>query len=197
MAGRGEDDEILYAGHDLRRGDVGDIEEVIVRVVKEGVLVEPDPGLVDAATAKGIADPFGDHDGDHDGEDVRQGAGELEHDDDDRDGHACHAGEGRGRADDGVGAWVDAGHVGLALLKGEEFGVVVYPYLHDDAHRPPDQRADCHGGEDDAGGDLKAKGDGCEEEANDGGEKEQYDGAHSGGARLAEAELVVQQPGAL
>lgn len=197
VARGGEDDEVLDPGHDLRRGDVGDVEQVVVRVVEEGVLVEADPRLVDAPAAKGVADPLGDHDGDHDGEDVRQGARELEHDDDNGHGHARHARQGGGGADDGVGARVDAGQVGLALLKGEELGVVVHPNLHDDAHGAPDQGANGHGGEDDAGGDLEAKGEGREEEADDGGEEEQHDGAHGGGACLAEAELVVQQPGAL
>lgn len=197
MARGGEDDEVLNAGHDLRRGNVRDVEEVVVRVVEEGVLVEADPRLVDAAAAEGVADPFGDHDGDHDGEDVRQGARELEHDDDDGDSHTRHARQGRGGADDGVGARVDAGQVGLTLLEGEELGVVVHPNLHDDAHRASDQCADGHRGEDDARGDLQAKGEGGEEEADDGGEEEQHDGAHGGGACLAEAELVVQQPGAL
>lgn len=198
VARGGEDDQVLDARHDLRRGNVWDVEEVVVRVVEEGVLVEPDPRLVDASAAKGVADPLGDHDGDHDGQDVGQGARQLEHDDDDRDGHARHARQGGRRADDSVGARVDAGQVRVALLgKGEEFGVGVDPDLHEDAHGAADQGADRHRGENDARGDLEAKSEGREEEADDGGEEEQHDGAHAGGARLAEAELVVQQPGTL
>ena len=74
----GEDDEVLDAGDDLRGGQVRDGH--LLAVVDEGILVEVNPRLVDAAAGKGVAHPLGDHDGHHDGQHVRERAGELEHD---------------------------------------------------------------------------------------------------------------------
>lgn len=62
------------------------------------------------------------------------------------------------------------GYVGLAVLEGDERGVVAHPDFHDDADCAAEQRADCHGGKDYAGGDLEAEGDGGEEETEDRGE---------------------------
>ncbi|KAF7542479.1 hypothetical protein G7046_g10162 [Stylonectria norvegica] len=195
MAGGSDDDEIFDTRHDLGGGDIG--YDHLLAVVEKGVFVELNPGFVDAVAREGVADPFGDHDGDHDGEHVVEGAGELEHDDDDGDGHASDAGEGGGGTDDGVSARGDAGDVRLARGKDEEARVISDPDLHDDANSATGERADGHGREDDASGDLQAEGDGGEEEAQDGSEDQQHDGASRGGARLAQADLVVEHLGTL
>lgn len=126
-----DDDEVLDAGHDFADGDVGD---GVFAVVEEGVFLEADPALVDAAFAECVADPFGDHDGDHDGEDVGEGACELEHDDDDGDRHACYAAEGGGCADNGEDAGGDAFDVGVAGGEEEGGGVGALEGLDDHAH---------------------------------------------------------------
>lgn len=151
----GEHDEVLDARHDLRRGDVGDLCELVVAIVKEGVFVEVNPGFVDAAAAKPVADPLGEHDGGHDGEDIGQRAGKLEHDDDNGDSHARDAGEGRSGADNGICARIDAGNIWSAVIHERSEGWVVgYPHLHDDAHSATGQSTDRHRGEDDACGYL-------------------------------------------
>ena len=74
----------------------------------------------------------------HERDDVSDAAGQLEHDDDEGDGHPGDAAEGGGRADHGVEAGRDAGLV-LAALAAEEVrqGVVVREYhlLHADPHQ--------------------------------------------------------------
>lgn len=85
----GDGNQIFKSGHDLRDRDIRDGS--VVAIVQEWVFVEGDPSFVDTAFAEGVADPFCNHDGDHDGQDVGKGAGEFEHDNHDRDGHACCA----------------------------------------------------------------------------------------------------------
>lgn len=158
MACGGEHDEILDACHDLCRGDVGDLRELVVAIVEKGVFIEVDPGLVDAAAAEPVADPLGEHDGGHDGEDVGERSSQLKHDDDDGHSHARDAGEGCSGADDGIGARIDAGNIWRAvILKGLESWVVGYPYFHNHAHGATGQSTDCHRGQDNARGDLQAK----------------------------------------
>ena len=74
----------------------------------------------------------------HERDDVSDAAGQLEHDDDERDSHPGDAAEGGGRADHGVEAGRDAGLV-LAAFAAEEVrqGVVVREYhlLHADPHQ--------------------------------------------------------------
>lgn len=160
MACGGEHDEILDACHDLCRGDVGDLCELVVAIVEERVFIEVDPRFVNTAATEPVADPLGEHDGRHDGEDVGECSGQLEHDNDDGHSHARDAGEGRSGADDGIGAWVDAGNIWSAvILKRLESWVISYPYFHDHAHSATGQSADCHRGEDDARGNLQAEGD--------------------------------------
>lgn len=143
MPRRGEDDEVLDARHDLRRRDVGDGH--LLAVIEEGVLVDVYPGLVDAAAGEGVADPLGDHHCYHDGEDVGQGAGELEHDDDDGHRQAGDAGEGGRRSDNCVCSRRDAGNVWFAGLEEEEARIAVKPHLHEDAHGSANECADGHG----------------------------------------------------
>lgn len=171
----GEDDEVLDAGHDVGDGDVGNGH--FGAVIEEGVFVEVNPGLVDATAGEGVADPFGDHDGDHDGQDVSEGAGELKHDDDDGDGHASDTCEGRCCSDNGIGSGRDTWRVRSTGSEEEEAASVVHPNLHQYAHGTTDQGADCHGRQDDAGGDLEAKSDGRKKEADEGGENEEDNGA--------------------
>lgn len=49
-------------------------------------------------------------------------------------------------------------------MEGDKVGVVVLLDFYDDVYCVVDEGVDGYGGEDDIGGDLKIKSDGCEEE---------------------------------
>lgn len=167
-----DDDEVLDTCHDFTHGHVGD---GVLAVVEEGVFVKADPAFVDAAFAEGVADPFAQHDGDHDGEDVGEGACELKHDYDDGDGHACYTAQGGRGTDDGKDAGRDTFDVGGAGGKEDAGWVRTLEGLDEGAGCAAVERADGHGGEYDASGDLEAEGGGCEERGEERGEEKKED----------------------
>lgn len=194
VSGGGKHVQILDPGHDLGCWDVGDGH--FFGVVEERVLIKMDPRLVNATAGEGVSYPLGYHDGYHDGQDVGQRAGEFEHDYDNGDGHSSDACQGRGCADDGVCAWGDARDVWCARGKEDELGVVVNPDFHYNSHGAACQCANCHGWKDDAGGNLEAKGDACEEEAQYRRKDEQHDGPGGCCACPTKANGVVKNTGA-
>mmetsp|Transcript_18750 Transcript_18750/g.50897 ORF Transcript_18750/g.50897 Transcript_18750/m.50897 type:complete len:729 (-) Transcript_18750:249-2435(-) len=81
------------------------VEGALVGLVQVGVAAEPDGAVVDAGREV-VPDKLRDEAGAHEGDHHLQPVGELEHDDDERDGHAAHAAKHRGRPDHGVDARV-------------------------------------------------------------------------------------------
>lgn len=189
VSGRGDGDEVVEAGHDLRHGHIWD--GPVVAVVQEWIAVVLDPGFVDAAFAHGVADPFGDHDGDHDRQDVGEGAGQFEHDDNDADCHARGARESGGCADDGVGSWGYAGNVWFAGAEGDEERMFALPDFDYEANNAAVECADGDGWEKYSGGDLQTEGYGGEEEAYNGGDEEEEDDACVGNAGFAKTQGVI------
>ena len=114
-----EDDEVVRGLHDLRRA-LSAVAELARGQPRVAAHRDPD-GVDPVAPERAVRDPLADDDGDHDRQHVRERARQLEHDYDERDcqeasvvgrrmgggrtGHACHAAQHRGGADDGVEAW--------------------------------------------------------------------------------------------